>query len=201
MEWSEDRSLSHMTKKEREKWDNTLDLCHKCWREHKRGYDCQSVTPKRISLKDMIGAPMPITEKKQVDKTPRPPKVAVNNFWQQYKSPLWQRKRLEIMQRDNFTCQSCFSKDATLNVHHTIPYKASAKPWEYEDDELITLCEDCHSQISEDIKKIKYYASKMSVTTKHSDALLSIFVSITEMSAEQLYDICNLITGEDKRNG
>ena len=60
------------------------------------------------------------------------------------KDPRWQRKRLEIMQRDNFTCQHCGNAKETLNVHHKY-YKENYNPWDYEDDCYITLCEKCHS--------------------------------------------------------
>lgn len=61
------------------------------------------------------------------------------------KHPKWQKKRLEIMQRDNFTCQMCGAKDKPLHVHHLV-YKKGQKPWEYEDNSLITLCEECHCE-------------------------------------------------------
>lgn len=57
--------------------------------------------------------------------------------------PQWQRKRLEILQRDNFTCQSCGNEEETLHVHHRY-YVAGAKPWEYSDHALLTLCATCH---------------------------------------------------------
>jgi len=59
------------------------------------------------------------------------------------KHPNWQKRRLEILKRDDFTCRNCQSSDKTLNVHH-IKYKG--KPWEVESKYLITLCEDCHGQ-------------------------------------------------------
>ena len=59
------------------------------------------------------------------------------------KDPRWQRKRLEIMQRDNFTCQKCGCNDKPLNVHH-LYYNKNKKPLEYDNSSLITLCEDCH---------------------------------------------------------
>lgn len=59
------------------------------------------------------------------------------------KDPRWQKKRLEIMQRDNFTCQHCLATEKSLQVHHLV-YEKGKKPWEYENDELITLCERCH---------------------------------------------------------
>jgi len=60
------------------------------------------------------------------------------------KDPRWQKKRLEVMQRDNFSCTQCEDKTKTLNVHH-IHYIRGNNPWEYPLSGLITLCENCHS--------------------------------------------------------
>lgn len=86
---------------------------------------------------------------------PRRTKAPVNDFFEQYKDPRWQKKRLKVMQRDNFMCISCQSVENTLNVHHKVPYRKETKPWEYEDDELITLCENCHKSITEIINTCK----------------------------------------------
>lgn len=59
------------------------------------------------------------------------------------RSPLWQKKRLEIFQRDNFSCQNCGNTELTLQVHH-VEYLGSLDPWEYPNDMLKTLCEPCH---------------------------------------------------------
>ena len=57
----------------------------------------------------------------------------------------WQKKRLEILNRDGFRCQECLSDKITLHVHHRryVPY---IMPWEYPDSDLITVCENCHSK-------------------------------------------------------
>ena len=60
-----------------------------------------------------------------------------------YKDPRWQKRRLEILERDDWACQKCFDPDSTLHVHHRY-YEKDKEPWEYPDDALITLCEDCH---------------------------------------------------------
>lgn len=65
------------------------------------------------------------------------------DYKEQIKSPKWQKRRLEIMQKDNFTCQLCGDTESMLNVHH-LCYHKDSKIWEYEDWELITLCENCH---------------------------------------------------------
>ena len=67
------------------------------------------------------------------------------NYSTQLKSPMWQKKRLKIMERDNWKCQKCQSILNTLNVHH-IDYLQGFKPYEYPDDMLITLCEECHGE-------------------------------------------------------
>ena len=68
----------------------------------------------------------------------------------------WQMKRIKILERDHFRCVRCgksAEEGTQLHVHHKF-YDGRA-PWEYEDKDLITLCEDCHNRIhgkSDDIK-------------------------------------------------
>ena len=59
------------------------------------------------------------------------------------KNPLWQRKRLEIMKRDKWKCFWCGDNTTTLHVHH-IRYIYGRNPWEYDNSNFITLCENCH---------------------------------------------------------
>lgn len=61
------------------------------------------------------------------------------------KDPRWQRKRLEIFQRDNFTCRLCADATTELQVHHQ-QYKG-ANPWDADNEFLITLCCDCHGWV------------------------------------------------------
>jgi hypothetical protein len=61
------------------------------------------------------------------------------------KDPRWQKKRLEIFERDEWTCQICGSKDVTLSVHH-FHYVHGFEPWNYKNDSLITLCFECHNE-------------------------------------------------------
>jgi len=62
--------------------------------------------------------------------------------------PRWQRKRLEIFQRDDFSCQLCGDTQTELHVHHK-KYVAGRNPWEYDEKELITLCIHCHKKVSD----------------------------------------------------
>lgn len=79
------------------------------------------------------------------------PKKALT-YSEKLRDPRWQRKRLEVMERDEFTCINCKCKDKTLNVHHWY-YSKGAAPWEYENSALSCLCEECHEKI-EELKQI-----------------------------------------------
>ncbi|MCH7826998.1 MAG: HNH endonuclease [Bacteroidetes bacterium] len=59
------------------------------------------------------------------------------------KDPRWQKKRLEILSRDDWTCQSCGNRRRTLHVHHIL-YNSNADPWDYKEIDLIVLCKICH---------------------------------------------------------
>ncbi|WP_233869563.1 HNH endonuclease [Paraburkholderia adhaesiva] len=69
-----------------------------------------------------------------------------SEYARQYKDPRWQRVRLEIMRRDNFTCVECGDDASTLNVHH-VRYLRDVPPWAYPPWLLVTLCESCHEAI------------------------------------------------------
>lgn len=69
------------------------------------------------------------------------------------KDPLWQRKRLEILQRDNWTCRACGENKNTLHAHH-ICYEKGLKAWEYDNESIVTLCDNCHDEIHGKIQKI-----------------------------------------------
>ena len=58
----------------------------------------------------------------------------------------WQRKRLEVMNRDKWTCRCCgvYGDGVVFNVHHAY-YESGKNPWEYPSDSLVTWCSDCHS--------------------------------------------------------
>lgn len=66
------------------------------------------------------------------------------SYADELRKPLWQRKRLEIMARDEWRCTGCQAEDKPLHVHHQ-RYIAGRKPWDYANDDLKTLCDECHT--------------------------------------------------------
>jgi hypothetical protein len=66
-----------------------------------------------------------------------------SSYSEKLKDPRWQKKRLEVLKRDEWACRGCGDNDTTLHVHH-IFYIPRSEPWDIPDGLLITLCESCH---------------------------------------------------------
>lgn len=71
------------------------------------------------------------------------------------KDPRWQKKRLDILNRDNFACVSCGSTTSPLHVHHRY-YVSKREPWNYPDFCLLSLCEGCHDFLHRDVDDVQY---------------------------------------------
>ena len=67
----------------------------------------------------------------------------MNDYLEKLKDPRWQKKRLEIFERDGWRCKMCGDEQNTLHVHHLFYFK-DVEPWDVHDGFLISLCEFCH---------------------------------------------------------
>lgn len=74
-------------------------------------------------------------------------------YQEKLRHPKWQKKRLEIMSRDKWTCRICQTTDDTLNVHHGY-YDKLLQPWEYPNESLYTICECCHNKTTQEMKDL-----------------------------------------------
>ena len=81
-------------------------------------------------------------------------KMKNQNYAEQVKDPRWQRKKNSILERDGYMCRNCGNDKNTLHVHHQY-YEFGKNIWDYPDESLITLCEDCHKEITQLDKQIK----------------------------------------------
>jgi len=79
-----------------------------------------------------------------------PEKKEKLNYEEKLKNPKWRRKRNEIFKRDNYACQNCGSR-LNLQVHHW-EYIWGREPWDYADENLITLCKICHTKEHDKLK-------------------------------------------------
>jgi hypothetical protein len=69
-------------------------------------------------------------------------------YSEKLKDPRWQKIRLKVLERDNFTCVCCDETTKQLHVHHCY-YVSKREPWDYHTNTLVTLCADCHKSIGE----------------------------------------------------
>jgi len=91
----------------------------------------------------------------------------MKTYSEKLKDPRWQKKRLEIMDRDKFECQYCADTKTTLEIHH-IKYIFNIDVWDYDNNLLITLCSDCHKRITNLKKNIK---ENIDLSFTHIDVL------------------------------
>ncbi|MBT9148468.1 MAG: hypothetical protein DDT32_02242 [Syntrophomonadaceae bacterium] len=84
----------------------------------------------------------------------------VVSYLEKLRDPRWQKKRLEILERDNWTCQLCADIRTTLHVHH-FTYIPGKEPWEYPAENYITLCEDCHNTEAEE--RVEYESMLLAI--------------------------------------
>ena len=98
----------------------------------------------------------------------------------------WQKKRLEILDRDNWSCQICGATDRTLHAHHVHYDNELQNPWEYNNDQIITLCDSCHSIEHECLQMSKDYLLITAITagfnTSEKIDRLAEMLSIMDMA-------------------
>lgn len=148
----------------------------------------------------------------------------MSDYSEKLKDPRWQKIRLQIFDRDDWSCQSCYSTANTLHVHHKF-YDFGKDPWEYDLEHLVTLCEECHSEESRNIKeevsllvqcvKKKFMAEQINclargfnfMTQVHSWEVIASALEWILVDADNLYAIVELFFDhqsektQEKRDG
>lgn len=115
------------------------------------------------------------------------------SYSEKLKDPRWQQMRLKIMERDGFACQSCGDKSSSLNVHHCVPYKKGADPWDYDLWDLTTLCEKCHNKISANVTFCNTVIMSLSRDVKSSEIITNLMIEISEMGSTTVDAVKSII--------
>jgi tetratricopeptide (TPR) repeat protein len=70
-----------------------------------------------------------------------------NYYQDKLHNPMWQKKRLEVLENANWRCQVCGNVKEELQVHHSY-YEKNRDPWDYPNSTLLALCKSCHEKNS-----------------------------------------------------
>jgi hypothetical protein len=125
------------------------------------------------------------------------------NYAEKLRDPRWQKRRLDILSRDNFTCQSCYSTEKTLHVHHKT-YIRGVDPWDYKDDYLITLCEECHAWETENMPIAISAITELLKIKFSSECILSISKGLANYKETHMDHVCaaaiSYFLGDEERS-
>lgn len=124
----------------------------------------------------------------------------MTEYQRQLKDPRWQKRRLDIMNRDKWTCKNCDDSESTLTVHHK-SYRMTdgkfADIWDYADDDLITLCEACHEEEEADLanhQKFFYFQVRNYLeSSKEFNHVLGILKVASERAGDRRLDKIDLM--------
>lgn len=82
------------------------------------------------------------------------------DYYKYIESDKWKHKRDKRLKIDNYTCQTCCAIN-NLEVHHK-HYDTLGR--ENVDDDLITLCQECHEAITSVIRARRYSKKQIAIS-------------------------------------
>lgn len=112
--------------------------------------------------------------------------------------PRWQKKRLEVLERDSWMCQYCYDSENTLHVHHLRYEDYYKNPWDYPLVYLITACEKCHKEEPIAIKPIeKNIIRQINLKFKFQCEYSNIADTFSKYSNDLLFKLFCVLSDED----
>lgn len=125
-----------------------------------------------------------------------------NSYSEKLKDPRWQKKRLEIFERDDWKCRGCGDDSVTLNAHH-LWYFHGSEPWDIQNNFLVTLCEKCHEIETENAKHEKnrmlYHFARLRVNSRGFKAIADALSTISEDNVDPIDLIVKFIQSTGRR--
>lgn len=86
--------------------------------------------------------------------------MSKRTYAEKLRDPRWQKKRLEILERDEWRCRRCGDPTKTLHVHHGY-YEPGYEPWDYDSRTMWTLCEECHENTQAELRDLHMELAKI----------------------------------------
>jgi len=121
---------------------NVCPICEKALQKKHEGFVCKNFKCKIGSFKNGKGWCYLTLNNKFKEYFEIKLKNKITNYQNQKE---WLQKRSDILRRDKFTCLKCGKKNS-LHVHHILS-RTNYPEFTFENENLITLCEDCHKKI------------------------------------------------------
>jgi len=107
-------------------------------------------------------------------------------YAEKLKDPRWQKKRLEVLSKNNFTCEMCGNGEETLHVHHKEYFK-NREPWEYDTKQLACICATCHKNEHHEEDSLKLVSSFLSIDgPKSRDSVASLIAGFAGFDMDML---------------
>jgi hypothetical protein len=78
-----------------------------------------------------------------------------SSYLSQLNSKEWKQFSKIVREQRNF-CECCRMGDRQLQVHHLF-YEPDRQLWEYTNEEVVVLCESCHKEIHEQLKRFRKF--------------------------------------------
>lgn len=72
---------------------------------------------------------------------------------EEYQDDRWKARAEQIRELDHHRCALCGAKNVMLHVHHLSYPPPPFHLWDAADNELVTLCKDCHVEIHQSITR------------------------------------------------
>jgi hypothetical protein len=112
-----------------------------------------------------------------------------NDYLEKLRDPRWQKKRLEVLNLAEFTCSSCHDNTKTLNVHHK-EYIKGREPWEYDAEQLVCICQDCHKSHHEAFDLLKWACSYSNIDGPNNrEELAMLICGFMGMPTERIIEV------------
>jgi hypothetical protein len=83
-------------------------------------------------------------------------------YYDKLKDPRWQKLRLQVFERDKWTCRDCGATDRPLHAHHAF-YEKGVEPWDYLPHTIMCVCDNCHEKRHRLIDTITSFSGLLSI--------------------------------------
>lgn len=128
-----------------------------------------------------------------------------SEYSKKLRDPRWQKKRLEVMEKAQWSCEACGDSGSELQVHHGL-YEFGKEPWEHADRHLWCICKNCHEEATSYKKHIskavgcinpRFYPMIFSLVSLHGITSRA-HKDVGEMGVNEVFQFIKLFNETEK---